>query len=80
MDSIQLKDNFHILIDSFKNDTLLMRFYDIMTNIKNTKEGTLLGRLTETEYEELMLAYKESDDEENLISSEEMKKKHEKWL
>ena len=80
MDSIELRNNFHNLINSIKNDTLLIRFYDIMTIVKNTKEGTLLGRLTKEEYEELMLAYKESEDEENLISHEEMKKKHQKWL
>ncbi|MCD4746344.1 MAG: hypothetical protein K8R58_08600 [Bacteroidales bacterium] len=80
MDSIELRNNFHNLINSIKNDTLLIRFYDIMTIVKNTKEGTLLGRLTKEEYEELMHAYKESEDEENLISHEEMKKKHQKWL
>ena len=57
-----------------------MRFYDIMTRAKNTKEGILLGRLTKEEYKELMLAYKESEDEENLLSHKEMKEKHKKWL
>jgi len=80
MDSIELRNNFHILIDSIKNDALLMRFYDIMTRAKNTKEGILLGRLTKEEYKELMLAYKESEDEENLLSHKEMKEKHKKWL
>ena len=80
MDSIELRNNFHNLIDSIKNDALLMRFYDIMTRAKNTKEGTLLGRLTKEEYKELMLAYKESEDEENLRSHEEMKEKHKRWL
>ena len=80
MDSIELKNNFHNLIDSINNDILLMRFYDIMSTVKNTGSGTLLGRLTKEEYEELMLSYKESEDEENLISHEEMKEKHKKWL
>jgi hypothetical protein len=80
MDSIELRNNFHNLIDSIKNDALLMRFYDIMTRAKNTKEGILLGRLTKEEYKELMLAYKESEDEENLLSHKEMKEKHKKWL
>ena len=80
MDSIELRNSFHNLIDSIKNDTLLMRFYDIMTRAENTKEETLLGRLTKEEYEELMLAYNESENEESLISHEEMKKKHKIWL
>ncbi len=80
MDSIELKNNFHNLIDSIKNDALLMRFYDIMTRAKNRKEGALLGRLTKEEYKELMLAYKESEDEENLLSHKDMMEKHKRWL
>ncbi|MCK4664951.1 MAG: hypothetical protein KAT68_18925 [Bacteroidales bacterium] len=80
MDSIELRNNFHNLINNIKNDVLLMRFYDIMIRAENTEEGKLMGRLTKEEYEELMLAYKESEDEENLISHEEIKKKHKKWL
>ena len=80
MDSIELKNNFHNLIDSIKNDALLMRFYDIMTRAKNRKEGALLVRLTKEEYKELMLAYKESEDEENLLSHKGMMEKHKRWL
>jgi hypothetical protein len=80
MDTIELKSNFHELIDNIKNDTLLVRFYDIMLKANNIREGSLLSRLTKEEYHELMLAYQESDSAMNTISHKEMKKKHQKWL
>lgn len=80
MDTIELRSNFHELIDNIKNDNLLIRFYDIMLRANDMKEGSLLRRLTKEEHHELMLSYQESEDEENNFSHEEMKKKHHKWL
>ena len=80
MDTIELKSNFHELIDNIKNDTLLTRFYDIMLRANSTGEGSLLGRLTKEEHHELILAYRESENKENNISHKEMKTKHKKWF
>ena len=44
------------------------------------QESNHIGKLTDPEKEELMLAYDESFDEANLISHELVKKQHEKWL
>jgi uncharacterized protein YaaW (UPF0174 family) len=57
-----------------------MNFYDLMKTRTLTKEGQLWNRLTEDEQDELLMTLEESENPENLISHEEMKKKHKKWL
>jgi hypothetical protein len=80
MNTIELKKNFHLLIDSIDNENLLINFYDIIKKRSSVKEGQLWERLTNLEKEELLLSLDESNNPENLISHEEIKKKHQKWL
>jgi hypothetical protein len=80
MTTIELKDNFHHLIDSIDNEILLLRFYDLMKSRTISKEGKLWSRLTKEEQEELLMAFEESEKEENLLSHDEVMKKHKKWL
>lgn len=80
MNTIELKKNFHHLIDSIDNANLLSDFYDLIKKRLSSKDGQLWNILTKKEQEELFLAFEESENPENLISHEEMKKKHEKWL
>jgi len=80
MNTLELKKNFHLLIDSIENENLLINFYDLIKMRSSTKEGQLWNRLTKQEQEELLLAFDESENHENLISLEEMKMKHKKWL
>ncbi|MBU2445135.1 MAG: hypothetical protein KJ666_06125 [Bacteroidetes bacterium] len=80
MNTIELKKNFHHLIDSIDNENLLISFYDLIKRRYSTKEGQLWNRLTKQEQEELLLAVEESENPENLISHEEMNEKHKKWL
>ena len=76
MDAIEIKKNFHFLIDSIDNENLLINLYDILKRRSNVQEGHLWNRLSKDEREELLLAFEESDIQENLISQEEMTKKH----
>ena len=80
MTTLEIKNSFHHLIDSIDNDQLLLRFYELMKNRTSTKDGNLWARLTLQEQEELLAAFEESKDPENLISQDEMMKKHKKWL
>ncbi len=80
MNTLELKKDFHNLIDSIDNVNLLSNFYDLIKKRLSSKEGQLWNRLTEKEQEELLLAFEESEKPENLISHEELKKRHEKWL
>jgi len=80
MNTLELKKSFHLLIDSIDNEDLLASFYDLIKKRSSTKEGQLWSRLTYEEQEELIKALEESENPEYLISNDEMKKKHNKWL
>lgn len=80
MNTFELKNNLHHLIDSTNNDHLLSRFYSIIVSIKEYPEGKLWSRLSAEERDELIKADMESNDPENLIPHTEIEKKHNKWL
>ena len=80
MNTIELKKSFHLLIDSIDNENLLIIFYDILKKRSSARDGRLWEGLTNQDREELLLALEDSEDPENLISHDEMKKKHQKWL
>lgn len=80
MTTIEIRKNFHSLIDSIDNENLLLFFYDMMKRKSSSKEGQIWNKLSRDQKEELMLSNKESEDPMNLISHEEMKNKHKKWL
>lgn len=80
MNTIELKKNFHNLIDSIDNEELLLSFYDLIKSKTNTQPGQLWGRLNKDEQEELLNAFEESENPDNLLDFDTMKKKHEKWL
>jgi hypothetical protein len=80
MTTIELKNNFHHLIDSIENKNLLQEFYELMLRKRASKDGRLWAMLSKDEIEELLLANNESEDPENLIPHEDMKKKYSKWL
>ena len=75
-----IRSNFHSLIDRIDNDSLLMKFYDLMIKSTTGKEGQLYKQLTEEQKNVLMLAEEESNNPDNLISYKQQKKKHQKWL
>ena len=76
MNAIELKQNFHNLIDSIDNEKLLINFYDLMKKRSSDKEGQLWNRLTYQEQKDLLLSLEESKDTENLIDHDEMIKRH----
>ncbi len=80
MNTLELKKDFYNLIDSIDNESLLSDFYALIKRRISGKEGKLWKGLTKKEQAELNLAFEESEKPENLISHEEMRKKHEKWL
>lgn len=80
MNTTEIKENFHNLIDNIENEGILLRFYELMKRKTLSKDGRLWANLTPAEKDELLLSYEESEDTENLVSNEEMKNKHKKWL
>jgi predicted transcriptional regulator len=80
MNTAELKQNFHQLIENINNDDILLGFYKLMKQSSTEKSGQLWSQLTPDEQNELLQSFAESENEENLISHEEMKRKHKKWL
>lgn len=80
MTTIELKNNFHHLIDSINNDNILSKFYAIMAKMKERNDGKLWARLSVEEQEELVRSDIDSNDPANLIPQSEIQKKHNKWL
>ena len=80
MTTVELKNNFHHLIDSIENENLLQKFYELMLRKRLTRDGMLWKKLSKDEIEELLSANEECEESENLIPHDEMKKKHAEWL
>lgn len=80
MNTIELKNNFHLLIDRIENESILSKFYTIMDRANKNKDGELWKNLSPEDKEELLLSYSESEDDKQLISHTEVKKKYKKWL
>jgi hypothetical protein len=80
MNTIELRKNFHLLIDNIENEALLNYFYDLIKSRSAAKDGELWNKLTEQQKEELLITLEESKNPDYLITQDEMKKKHRKWL
>ena len=80
MSTVDIKKNFHDLIDRIDDENLLLNFYELVKKSTSGKKGNLWSNLTKEEQEELLLAFEESKDERNLISHNKVKQKNNKWL
>lgn len=78
MSTIELKNEFHNLIDKIWDKELLEKFYYLMDSANES--SITWESLPESERAEILLSDEESRLDENLISHEEMKKKYSKWL
>jgi len=51
-----------------------------MKRRSSSKEGQIWNRLSNDQKQELLLSVRESENPDNLISHEDLKNKHKKWL
>lgn len=75
MSLTEIKSNFHSLIDKVEDSETLMYFYKVFSDSLNNK-----WEISDKERKQIMEAYEESEDENNLIDYETVKEKHLKWL
>lgn len=75
MSLTEIKSNFHSLIDKVEDSETLMYFYKVFSDSLNNK-----WEISDKERKQIMEAYEESEDENNLIDFETVKEKHLKWL
>jgi hypothetical protein len=77
---MKTKEAFHALIDQIEDESLLESYLLLFQRLNDRQTGPLWESLTSEQKLDLLLAYEESMDEANLISHEEMRDKHSKWL
>lgn len=80
MNTLEIRTNFHHLIDQIDDERLLIKLYQVMEQISLTRDGSLWTRLTEQEQAELLKIESEVQSGTDLISNEKMQIKHKKWL
>jgi len=76
MSTVELKSNLHQLIDGIQNTKLLESVYDLLSERKNAKAGTLWNSLTDSQRKEVMDAFEESNNPENLTAHSEILRKY----
>ncbi len=77
---MRTKDDFHNLIDKIEDEAALKGYFNLIQRLNNNQTGELWDSLSSEEKDELLLSYEESFDPKHLISHEEVKKQHGKWL
>ena len=75
MGTIELKSNLHKMVDQIDNEQLLHAIYDFLKGRLSSEEGQIWKSLTEEQKKEVYLSYQDSEDQHNLISWEDVKKK-----
>ena len=75
MRAIELKSNLHKIVDKIDNEQLLQTIYDFLKLGENSQEGQIWKSLTEEQKKEVYLSYQESEDDKNLVSWDEVRKK-----
>ncbi|MBE0638528.1 MAG: hypothetical protein IH598_08410 [Bacteroidales bacterium] len=80
MDIKTLKTDLHKFIDQIENRQILKDYYDDMKSLIEHQNDGAWDNLSEDQKQELLIAYEESEDEQNLVDHEAVMKKYEKWL
>lgn len=70
MGTIELKSNIHKIVDEIQNEQLLKAIYDFLKIRETEKPGRMWNTLTKEQKQEVLLAYDESEHENNLIDRE----------
>ena len=74
------KEEFHKLIDSTEHAPRLEAYYFLIKEINTAEYGELWKSMTEEQRQEILQAYEESLDENNLVDHEVVMEGLEKWL
>lgn len=77
---MRIKEDFHKLIDKIEDEEVLKGYFKLIQRLNNNQTGELWNTLSAEEKEELLLSYEESSEPNNLVSHDDVKKQHAKWL
>lgn len=76
MRTIELKSDLHNLLDKINNEHLLQSLYEFLKEQENSTAGQIWNSLSEQQKKEVYQSYEESEQEQNLKSWEDIKKKY----
>lgn len=77
---MRTREAFHKSIDKIENEEIVKDYSELSSALIINQTGRLWDALSSEEKGELLLSYEESFDSKNLISHEEVKGQHDKWL
>ncbi len=75
MGTLELKSNIHKIVDRIQSEQLLRTIYDFLKVRETSKSGNIWDSLTEQQKQEVLMAFDESENENNLIDSEKLLKR-----
>ena len=67
MGTMELKTNIHKIVDSIESEQLLKTIYDFLKIREKSTSNPSWNSLTEEQKREVLLAFDESEDENNLV-------------
>jgi hypothetical protein len=76
MGALELKSNLLRLLETIEDEQLLRVVYEFLKQGKNAEEGKIWASLSEDQKKEVYLSYDESEDDDNLTSWNDIKKKY----
>lgn len=77
---MRTREQFHKLIDDIQDEESLKSYDSLIQRFQKRQPGDLWNSLSNDEKQELLIAYEESLDSGNLISHNQVKEQHRKWL
>ena len=72
MTTLELKSSLHKVIDRIQDEELLQAIYDFLKTRENSKTGQLWESLTKDQKKELLASYEESENDNSLISNDDV--------
>jgi len=77
---MKIRDDFHQLIDNIEDEQVLQHYSELIRKRNEDEDGNIWNDLSEAKKKDLLVAYDESFNKNNLLSHEQVKLQHEKWL
>jgi hypothetical protein len=62
-----LKANIHLMVDEIENESILQTLFEFLSGRKNDGQSSFWQGLNDAQKQEILLAFDESEKEENLI-------------
>ena len=80
MNKASLKSHLHKFIDQIENQSVLEDYFMEMKGILEKSQDNIWDKLTDDQKKEVLLSYKESENENDLIENETVLNKYRDWL